>query len=149
MGRRSRLLPPRKTRNWEEEKKTKNSLKNSALEKLVIKKLKKLKKPLPRKLKNLRKLVKRISEQNLKLQNPLLKNPKKLLLKKPKKPLLKKTTKKAKKVTAKKTKKVAGPVAKKVSLNETSPKAAATKKAAVITAPKTADKKKKNLRKLN
>merc|ERR1712166_1456325 len=62
--RRSRLLPPRKTKNWEEEKKTKKSLKNSALEKLVIKKLKKLKKPLPRKLrklrKPLRKLVKRI-----------------------------------------------------------------------------------------
>merc|ERR1711957_965329 len=81
--RRSRLLPPRKTRNWEEEN-SKKSLKNSALEKLVIKKLKKLKKPLPRKLKNLRKLVKRISEQNLKLQNQLLKNPKKLLVKKPK-----------------------------------------------------------------
>merc|ERR1712195_69500 len=60
--RRSRLLPPRKTRNWEEEKKTKKSLKNSPLEKLVIKKLKKLKKPLPRNLrKPLRKLVKRIS----------------------------------------------------------------------------------------
>merc|ERR1712166_1239963 len=110
MGRRSRLLPPRKTRNWEEEKKTKNSLKNSALEKLVIKKLKKLKKPLPRKLKKLRKLVKRISEQNLKLQNPLLKNPKKLLLKKPKKPLLKKLLlKKPKKPLLKKPKKSPSP----------------------------------------